>query len=135
LAVKIKTKRVAGRRRPAVRPARRTLAGRSSDFIRIHFWSILGLLMMAVLVHDLFGARGFLAMRRQQQEKVRLEQELERTQTENHDLSDSIQRLKTDPVYIERLAREQMGLARPGEHVFKIPAPQPADPAVESAKQ
>jgi cell division protein FtsB len=135
MAVRVKSKRVVPRRRPAVPAAKPTLARRSSDFIRMHFWSILGLLMMAVLVHDLFGARGFLAMRRQQQEKQKLEREIEEIQQQNRALGDSIHRLKTDPAYIERLAREQHGLARPGEHVFKLPPKEKPDPRTESAKQ
>lgn len=134
MTVKVRSKRVVGRR-PAVRQSKPTLARRASDFVRIHFWSILGLLMMAVLVHDLFGARGFLAMRRQQQEKLKLQQEIEQIQDENRELGDHIQRLKTDPAYIERLAREQMGLARPGEHVFKLPPKEKEEPRTEAAKK
>jgi cell division protein FtsB len=135
LAVRIHSKRVAARRRPAARPSKPTLARRASDFLRIHFWAILGLLMMTVLVHDLFGERGFLAMRRQLQEKLQLEQEIQQIQEQNRALGDSIQRLKTDPEYIERLAREQHGLARPGEHVFKLPPREKPDPRTEAAKQ
>jgi cell division protein FtsB len=135
MAARVQSKRVTARRRPAARPAKPTLARRSSDFIRIHFWSILGLLMMAVLVHDLFGARGFLAMRRQQQEKQKLQQEILQIEQQNRDLGGDILRLKTDPEYIERLAREQHGLARPGEHVFKLPPKEKPDSRTESAKQ
>lgn len=120
MAVRIKTKRVTARRKPATQPSRPTVARRSSDFLRIHFWTILGLLMMAILVHDLFGARGFLATQRQKQEKIKVEQEIQKINDENRALTDSVHKLKTDPATIERLAREQ-GLARPGEHVFKLP--------------
>jgi len=135
MAVRVQSKRVTARRRPAARPGKPTLARRSSDFLRIHFWAILGLLMMTVLVHDLFGERGFLAMRRQQQEKRKLEQEIQQIQEQNRALGGDIHRLKTDPEYIERLAREQHGLARPGEHVFKLPPKEKPDPHTESAKQ
>jgi cell division protein FtsB len=91
--------------------------------------------MITVLVHDLFGARGFLAMRRQQQEKEKLQQEIQQIEQQNRSLGGDIQRLKTDPEYIERLAREQHGLARPGEHVFKLPPKEKPDPGTESAKQ
>lgn len=135
MAARAQSKRITARRRPAARPARPTLARRASDFLRIHFWAILGLSMMAVLVHDLFGEHGFLAMRRQLQEKRQLEQEVQQIQEQNRALSDSIRRLKTDPAYIERLAREQHGLARPGEHVFKLPPKEKPDPRTESARQ
>jgi len=118
--IKLKSKRVAARRKPVRKPVQPTVARRSSDFLRIHFWAILGLLMMAILVHDLFGARGFLATQRQRQEKIKVEQEIQKLNEENQGLTDDVHRLKTDPATIERLAREQ-GLARPGEHVFKLP--------------
>ena len=37
--------------------------------------------------------------------------------------------LRTDPAAIERIAREELGLARPGETVFLIREPSPASPA------
>ncbi|MGH9815398.1 MAG: FtsB family cell division protein [Candidatus Acidiferrales bacterium] len=135
MAVKIKTKRVAARRKPAKKTAKPTAARRASDFLRMHFWAILGLLMMAVLMHDVFGGRGFLAMRRQQQEVRKIQQAIEQISQENRELTDKVHRLKTDPQYIERLAREQMGLSRPGEHVFKLPPKEKTEPRPESAKR
>jgi cell division protein FtsB len=40
-----------------------------------------------------------------------------------------VKSLKTDPQAIERIAREEMGLARPGEYIFKT-APKPADASI-----
>lgn len=133
--VKLKSKRVTARRQRTRKPAKPTLARRASDFVRIHFWTILGLLMMTVLVHDLFGARGFLTMRRQQLEVKKLEQDIQSIKEENNGKAGEIERLKTDPEYIERLARENHGLARPGERVFKIPPKETATPVAETAKQ
>jgi cell division protein FtsB len=39
-----------------------------------------------------------------------------------------VQSLKNDPQAIEHIAREEMGLARPGEYIFKT-APRPGDPS------
>jgi cell division protein FtsB len=131
VATKIKAKRVAARRRPQrAGPRRPTVAHRAREFVRQRFWVILGLVMLYLLVHDLFGDRGFLAMRRQQREVQKLQQEIQTLEEANRDLAGKVQRLKTDPEYIERLAREQMGLSRPGEHVFKLP---PKEQAPEQA--
>ena len=47
-------------------------------------------------------------------------------------MSDEAKSLKTDPKAIERIAREEMGLARPGEMIFKIPdTPQNSGDAVK----
>jgi cell division protein FtsL len=61
-------------------------------------------------------------MRRAQQEAAKVQQEIERIATENRRLEENITSLKSDPQAIERIAREEMGLARPGEYIFKIPS-------------
>ncbi len=92
-------------------------------FLRRHARSILGLALMALLVHDIFGTHGFIAMRRTQNEINRLRQEIAHFSQQNQELANQIQALKTDPKLIERIAREEMGLAKPGELIFKLPAP------------
>lgn len=83
-------------------------------------WILLAGLGLLVL-QDAFGAHGVLAMRRAQQEAAREQQEIDRINQQNVELQNRVTRLKTDPQAIERIAREQMGLARPGEYIFKIP--------------
>jgi cell division protein FtsB len=34
-----------------------------------------------------------------------------------------VDRLRNDPLYIEKLAREEMGMVREGETVLKFPSP------------
>jgi cell division protein FtsB len=92
------------------------------------FWSrharkILGGALLLLALQDVFGAHGFLAMWRTQQEMKRLQGEVTRLGKENRALSSQVNSLKTDPKAIERIAREEMGLARPGEMIFKMPAP------------
>lgn len=48
-------------------------------------------------------------------EKARLEQRRRDLMTDNARLRDEIQRLRTDDRYIEQIARQQLGLVRPGE--------------------
>jgi cell division protein FtsB len=91
---------------------------------RRHLWKILGLALAAVVIHDVFGSHGFLAMRRTQKQIDQLQAEIERLNQENQALSDHVNDLKTDPKTIERIAREEMGLARPGEMIFRLPPPQ-----------
>lgn len=47
--------------------------------------------------------------------KARLEQRRRDLMTDNAHLRDEIQRLQTDDRYIEQIARQQLGLVRPGE--------------------
>lgn len=95
-------------------------------FLRRRAGLLLGLALLALLVHDVFGDHGFLAMRRTHKEVEQLRQEIQQLNQENARLAEELKALKNDPATIERLAREEMGLARPGELIFKLP-PKPAE--------
>jgi cell division protein FtsB len=90
-------------------------------YLRRHMRQILGFALFALLVHDVFGPHGFIAMRRTQKEIEQIRQQIGKMNEENKALSDQVNSLKTDPKSIERIAREEMGLARPGEMIFKLP--------------
>lgn len=62
-------------------------------------------------------------MRRTQTQLHELRGQIDRLNRENSDLSKQVQALRTDPKAVERIAREEMGLARPGEMIFKLPEP------------
>jgi cell division protein FtsB len=83
--------------------------------------TIFVLLLMALVAHVLFGEHGFLAMRRAQKEVEKLRQDIAQLNANNKQLSEEIQALKTDPQLIERIARQEMGLAKRGELIFKLP--------------
>lgn len=92
------------------------------SFFRRHLRTILGIVVIALAIHDVFGPHGFLAMRRTQDEIEQFSAEMQKLNQENQSLSDEVTSLKSDPRLIERIAREDMGLARPGEMIFKLPA-------------
>jgi cell division protein FtsB len=101
----------------------------AGTYLRRNARHILGLALFALLVHDIFGTHGFIAMRRTQKEIEQIREEIGRINNENKSLADQVNSLKTDPKAIERVAREEMGLARPGELIYKLPDPaKPADP-------
>jgi cell division protein FtsB len=52
------------------------------------------------------------------QEFKTLEQAIRRARSENALLREEAQRLRSDPTAIEDLARRELGLIRPGEHLF-----------------
>ena len=90
--------------------------------VRRRLWmSLIGLGLLALLVHSVFGDRGYLALRRQRQEMQRLETEIQRLEEENRRLTREIEELKSDPRAVERAAREQLKMARPGERVITFP--------------
>jgi cell division protein FtsL len=97
------------------------------SFLHRNLRKILGIAILALAIHDVFGAHGFIAMRRTQNEITDLTAQIHQLDEQNQSLSNEVNALKTDPRLIERIAREDMGLARPGEYIFKLPAA-PDDP-------
>jgi len=85
---------------------------------------LLGVLVLVLVVHDVFGTHGYLAMRRTENEIKKVQAGLEQLNNENLDLAQEVKELKTDPEKIKGIAREELGLARPGEVIFKIPLAQ-----------
>ena len=84
--------------------------------------------LVALIVGALFGDRGLLHLIDQRQRAEALAREVEELQAENAYLVTEIAALRTDPRAIERLAREELGFARPGETVFLVRDPAPSAP-------
>jgi cell division protein FtsB len=89
---------------------------------------VLVIFVVLLLVHDVFGTHGFLAMRRKQQEIQKVGAELNRLNKENAALEKDVKDLKSDPQTIRKIAREELGLAQPGEIIIKLPAQQAPEP-------
>jgi cell division protein FtsL len=85
---------------------------------------LLGLLVLVMIVHDVFGTHGFLAMRRTQNEIKKVKADLDALSKENAVLEQEVKDLNSDPRLIEKIARDDLGLARPGEIIIRIPAGQ-----------
>lgn len=85
---------------------------------------LLGLLIAVMIVHDVFGTHGFLAMRRTQSEIRKVKADLDQLSKENATLEQEVKDLKSDPRLIEKIARDDLGLARPGEIIIRIPQEQ-----------
>ena len=68
-----------------------------------------------VAIDSLFGERGFTARARLDQQMGNTAEQLASLKDENAGLREQIRRLESDPSAIELLAREELGLIRPGE--------------------
>lgn len=97
-------------------------------FLEKHGRGILALVVVVLLVHDIFGTHGFMSMRRTQSEIERVKKDLDRLNSENSRLSDEVKALRSDPKLIEKIAREDLKRARPGEIIIRIPPPPPPAP-------
>jgi cell division protein FtsB len=77
------------------------------------------LFLFAMMAFTVWGDRGLLAMWHTQHDLERLVREIEIVEQKNATLAREVQRLRSDLVYIEKIAREELGLVRPGEIVFE----------------
>lgn len=82
----------------------------------------LGLLFVTVVlvVNALVGDRGLLASLAAGRAHHRLATEIDAIKVENDRLRTAAQHLRHDPDAIEALARQELGLIRPGETVFLL---------------
>jgi cell division protein FtsB len=60
---------------------------------------------------------------RMQRENLRLERELEQEKEKSRQLQADIDALRNDPKTVERLTREKLGYAKPGETVVRFESP------------
>ena len=72
-----------------------------------------------------YGGSGVLRVRAMQQEIQQLERELATLRAQTEKLTATIDKLRHDPAYIEKLAREDLGYVKEGETVLKFPAAKP----------
>lgn len=78
------------------------------------------ILIIGLVLGALFGDRGVLHLAEKRRRAQALEQEIARLENENDRLAREIRALKTDPRAVEAIAREALGLVKPGETVFLI---------------
>ena len=68
----------------------------------------------------LFFLPSFTMMQDHRQKNLEYEKKIVELQRRNEELKEEKQRLIEDPIYLERVARERMGLVREGEKVYRI---------------
>jgi cell division protein FtsB len=83
------------------------------------------LIVAATVLNSLFGERGIFGLWKAREEHDQLLREVEALESENDRLSEQIHALRKDPLVVERLARETLGMAREGEIVLTIRHPEP----------
>jgi|SRR5579872_2823875 len=96
---------------------------------------VLLLLSIALIVHNIFGQNGYLALRRQLKERQKIQQQILQLKQENDQLDKENRDLRTAPEAIERRAREQMHMAKPGEKIYMLPEKGPANAPPPATKE
>ena len=84
---------------------------------------LLSALIVLLALITVVGERGVLHLSRLRGEKNRLDEQNFRLQKENEALRQRIYRIRNDNAYLEKLAREELNLVRPGEIVYRFSNP------------
>jgi cell division protein FtsB len=84
--------------------------------------------LVGLAVGSVFGDRGILSLIEKRRQVDDLRGQIEALRSENLHLSSEILDLRQSPRAVERVAREELGLARPDETVFLIREDDPASP-------
>ncbi len=99
--------------RPASRTARPALWG-----------AVVFLLALLALA----GGKSYRDLAAVRERESELEAQLAATRAEIESFEHRLERLRRDPVALERLAREELGMVRPGDVVIVLPPEEPAAP-------
>jgi len=82
-----------------------------------------GVLTIVFLISFVFSEEGISELQRSRQTVAELRGEIERLRIENQRLTAEIESLKRSTYAVERIAREDLGMSKPGEVVYIEPAP------------
>ena len=82
---------------------------------------VFGILTVAMLLLAVFNDKGLIEVRAQAKKLSTIESEISKLDTSNKQLSSDIQGLRSDPSAIEKIAREELKLVKPGEIVLVTP--------------
>lgn len=86
---------------------------------KYRLWIVVAV-VAAVLYFVLGGTSGVIGLYRMHAELKALEQEIERKNEAIDSLSAKVERLRNDFDYVERMAREELGMAKENEKVYKF---------------
>lgn len=81
------------------------------------------ILLAAAALFLLFGTPTFWELIKRRQERSFLQNQLEQLKAENVHLQKQIKTLQKDPLAIERIARQELGMLKPGEIEYRFISP------------
>ncbi len=79
--------------------------------------------LIAFAVSTVLGPQGLSSLTRMRAEYNQLNRSVTELQADNERLQARIQQLESDDRYIEKIARERLGLVKPGEVVYRFDTP------------
>jgi cell division protein FtsB len=88
-----------------------------------------GAVALLILGLAVYGGNQVLRVTQLRQQLDAMERDIVTLRTRAEELTRTVDRLRHDPVYMEKLAREEFGYVRPDETVLKFPSTGRAAPA------
>ena len=80
----------------------------------------IGLTLAIIAANGVAGDQGLIQTVKMRHERQQLADAIARLQEENRRLALQAERLRNDPAAIEKIARGELGLIRPGERLFIV---------------
>ena len=81
----------------------------------------MALLSLVMLMHEIFGRNGYMTLRHEKEQFSALQKQIQTVSQENKQLELKIQGLKNNPEAVEKQARDQLHLVKPGEIIYMMP--------------
>ncbi len=100
------------------------LASSRRPLFRRHL-KLLVLVLVVLAAASVMGNRGLMRLYQFQRERAELTREIDKLRAANAALEQEARPLKSDPSGIEAIAREELGLVKPGEIVYEFRSPPP----------
>jgi cell division protein FtsB len=69
-----------------------------------------------------YGGESLVRVLQMKRDIEALERDVATLRGQSEKLAATVERLRSDPLYVEKLAREDLGLAREGETILKFPS-------------
>jgi len=98
-----------------------SLAKESEEWSSLFTMVLIAGFGVVMLLISVIGNYGILATNRLEEHEQTLIQKMDSMQLEKILMTEEIAALKTNPAYVELIARKQLGLVRTGEVVFYLP--------------
>jgi cell division protein FtsB len=86
-------------------------------------WSFLAVFLLGIVLVSLVGDQGLVAYWMLRAEREALRREVAELESRERALLREIEALRSDPSYIEQVARRELGFIKPGEIVVQLPEP------------
>ena len=81
--------------------------------------------LLALVVASVMGNRSLIRMYQMHRDRATLEREIEQLTAANTSLAEEVRTFRTDPARVEAIAREELGLVKPGELVYEFRSTSP----------